>query len=396
LSLAGTAVITSKSAATPLKRLVWLIGPSMFLDGLLFSVLAPLLPGYVSRLGLTMAQAGLLSGAMPLGMTICALPAGLVVVALGGRRALLVGVVAMAVASGGFAAGGGFATLLVARALQGVAGALIWSAGLSWAASTVAPERRGGVIGMLVGIGVVGSVAGPVAGGLAAAVSRQAVFGTIPIVCAALTLAILPTVQRPAASEAGGLGAMFSKSQGGVRTGLNMWFLLLAASAFGLIGVLAPLRLHHAGATAGAIALVFLLGGGAEALTNPVAGRITDRRRTRDMLAGGMVALGLVVGAFAVVDSAPALGLLVVCLSACMGLFGAPVNVNLHRLTGRAGVGEAHAFGLYNLGWAGGNLIGAAGGSALASLGGDAVPCIVVLVAALATSLLAGRADVAL
>lgn len=67
----------------------------------------------------------------------------------------------------------------------------------------------------------------------------------------------------------------------------------------------------------------------------------------------GVVALGTQIALFELATGVAALAALSVGLSAAMGLFsfGAPVNASLYSVLGSAGVGEAHTFRLYNLGF---------------------------------------------
>ena len=61
-----------------------------------------------------------------------------------------------------------------------------------------------------------------------------------------------------------------------LRTGL--WLTMLAGLAFGVIDVLAPLRMASLGVTALVIAGTFLAAAALEAALSPVAGRVADRR----------------------------------------------------------------------------------------------------------------------
>ena len=71
---------------------------------------------------------------------------------------------------------------------------------------------------------------------------------------------------------------------------------------FGILAVLGPLHLSHAGWGAAAIGGVWLVGAGLEALQAPIVGRISDRRGPLvpvrvALAAGALVSLGLATGA---------------------------------------------------------------------------------------------------
>ena len=68
------------------------------------------------------------------------------------------------------------------------------------------------------------------------------------------------------------------KAVGDRRVGTGLWLTALAGMAFGVLDVLAPLRLAGLGATALLIAGTFLGASAVEAVLSPLAGRQADRR----------------------------------------------------------------------------------------------------------------------
>src|ERR671916_50237 len=97
----------------------------IFFDVAFFAAIAPLLPEYVDALGLTEAEAGILSASYAAGTLLFSLPAGFVASRIGPRRTVIVGLLVLGCASVVF----GFAEQIVlldsARFIQGVAGAMI-------------------------------------------------------------------------------------------------------------------------------------------------------------------------------------------------------------------------------------------------------------------------------
>lgn len=394
----------SVAAPPSLRRLIGFVGAAMFVDAILFGALAPLLPTYRDDFGLTTAEAGVLSGAIGAGLLLAALPTAALANRIGGKRAVVAGLGLLALASAVFAVAEQVELMVVARFFQGVAGAMIWAGGLTWIAGAALPERRGAAIGTLVGIGIAGTVAGPLAGSLAVATSPDLVFGALPLIAVGLIALLLPLPDSRQARQGGGLQLLRGQPVARRAAGLNLWFLLLPSTAMGLISVLGPLRLDEAGAAAGLIGLVFLCAGGSEAGVNAVGGRLTDRVGTVPILRVGMIAIGVVIAIFGLVAGIGPIAIAIVAFSTAMGLFGAPINVSLYAVLGDAGVGEAHAFGIYNLGFSGGFLIGASGGGSLSDLAGDLAPCLLISAAALLSAQLvrmtvvspAGRTDTAI
>lgn len=95
----------------------------------------------------------------------------------GRRKVFVVGVTLFALASLACALAPGIAWLIAARALQGVAAALVVPASLAILGAAFDEERRGPMIGAWAGFGAVTAALGPVLGGwLVDAVSWRAVF----------------------------------------------------------------------------------------------------------------------------------------------------------------------------------------------------------------------------
>ena len=99
-----------------------------------------------------------------------------------------------------------------------------------------------------------------------------AVAGTVLMVVSFL-------VQAPHEARPQGLREAL-RAAGDRRISTGLWLTLLAGMAFGVLNVLAPLRLAALGATALVIAGTFLASAVIEGLLSPVAGRQADRRGT--------------------------------------------------------------------------------------------------------------------
>src|SRR4051795_4657510 len=82
-----------------MRRLLILASAMIFFDVAFFAAIAPLLPGYVDDLGLSKAQAGILSASYAAGTLIASLPAGFVASRFGPRRTVIVGLLLLGFAS---------------------------------------------------------------------------------------------------------------------------------------------------------------------------------------------------------------------------------------------------------------------------------------------------------
>jgi len=191
-------------------------------------------------------------------------------------------------------------------------------------------------------------------------------------------------VPRPHDPTPQGLREMWT-AMGDRQVDTGLWLTMLAGMAFGVLDVLAPLRLADLGATALLIAGTFLAAAAIEAALSPLAGRQADRR-------GAILPVRIsLVAAVALCLLAPTLEsvrLLVPVLIVGMPAFGtlfAPAMAMLSDGAHRLELDQGLAFGLGNLAWAGGQAIAAAGSGVLAQATSDLVPYSLLAVACLGT-----------
>ncbi|MGH3028428.1 MAG: MFS transporter, partial [Gaiellaceae bacterium] len=115
-----------------MRRLLVLACSITLVDTILYAALVPLLPHYADEFGLSKGQSGLLVGAYAAGALLGAIPGGISAARFGPRRAVLSGLLLMAVASTAFGFAGDATTLGVARLAQGFGSAFSWAGALAW------------------------------------------------------------------------------------------------------------------------------------------------------------------------------------------------------------------------------------------------------------------------
>src|SRR4051812_5039716 len=152
----------------------------IFLDVAFFAAIAPLLPGYVDDLGLSKAEAGVLSAAYAAGTLLGSLPAGFVASRMGPRKTVIYGLLLLGCASLVFGFAEQILLLDAARFIQGIAGALIWSGALTWLITVAPEEKRGSVIGTALGTAVVGAPLGGGRGADARSLGARPGCGALP------------------------------------------------------------------------------------------------------------------------------------------------------------------------------------------------------------------------
>jgi predicted MFS family arabinose efflux permease len=215
--------------------------------------------------------------------------------------------------------------------------------------------------------------------GTGPAFAGAAVAGTVLIVVAFL-------VPPPRAAEPQGLREAWPALQDR-RVTAGLWLTMLAGLGFGVLDVLAPLRLNQLGASAAVIAGTFLASAALESGLSPLAGRLSDRRGA---LLPIRIALTIAVAVSLLVPLLPSASSLVTLLIVGMPAYGAlfaPATALLSAGVSRLRINQGLGFGLGNLAWAAGQALAASASGALAQATSDLVPFVLLAAACLATLL---------
>jgi MFS family permease len=370
-----------------MRRLLLLVSTIVLVDAMLFGALAPLVPGYAEEFGLGKTGAGLLVGAFGAGALLGGIPGGLAAARFGPKRAVVLGLGLLAVASFAFALADGPWALGLARFVQGFSSTTTWAGALAWLTVATPRSRRGELLGTAFGAAVFGAIVGPVFGALAHEVGIRAMFSAVGLVAAGLAAwaASRPTVPaEPTMPGAARRALADPRFLGG------LWLNALPALLFGLLVVLVPLRLDAGGYGALAIGLVFFGAGLLETVVNPLVGRFSDRR---GRLLPVRVALGASIAvalAFAIARDPVPVMLLTAVAAVAFGGFYTPGMALVSDRAEAVGLSQGLGFGIMNSAWALGNMTGPSAGGALAEATSDALPYLLAALLCVLT-LLASR-----
>jgi MFS family permease len=288
---------------------------------------------------------------------------------------VLVGLSGMGLASLGFAFAGSFSTLFLARFLQGLGSAFTWAGSFAWLLAAAPRERRGQLIGSAMGAAVFGALFGPVIGAAAALVGRAEIFCGLAVLSLVLAVWTLRLGSAPPA-ETPSFPALWRALRNRHLAG-GLLLMSLPSLLFGVLAVLGPLHLSHAGWGAAAIGGVWLVGAGLEAIQAPIVGRISDRHGPLapvrvSLAAGVLVSLGLAAGGRPLFY-AP----LIVLAAIAYGVLFTPAFAMIADGAEITGLAQGMAFGLMSAAWATGAVAGPAAGGAIANATGDWIPFVI-------------------
>jgi predicted MFS family arabinose efflux permease len=285
---------------------LWLL---VFTSGSQVMLISPIFPRIREQLGVPEAALGSLVAIDAIMLGLMALVAGPISDRVGRRRILLAGTGLMAVALALHALAFNYFSLLVVRGLAGAAGGVLSGAAVAYVGDFFPYERRGWANGWVMTGMAFGHIIGIPAGTvLAATVGFRAPYLVFGAIMAATLLLVWRVVPQPDVSRASERLSV----RGAVRTYIELLrnpavFAAVATFALTFLGnslfvIYLPTWLEDViGATPGQVALLFLTGGVANALTGPRAGRFSDRVGRKRVIIAATIGLGLVVLAVPVV-----------------------------------------------------------------------------------------------
>jgi MFS transporter, DHA1 family, multidrug resistance protein len=369
----------------PQPRVVYWV---VFLDALLMFAIVPLLPGYVHDLHLSKTQAGLVVGIYSGAVLVGSVPVGYLAAHVGARRLTIFGVALLAVATFGCAFADGFWALLAARTGQGLSSAVSWTAGMAWLSEASEPGGRGRVLGTAMSFATVGTLVGPIVGGLLGGeYGLRTPFVLLGCVTLVLTVLVARAPAGVAAPPPVGVRALVRAVRGSRAVVAALVMMVLVATVSGTLDTLVPLRLGLDGYSAPAITVVLTAAGVLASVSNYGVGRIFDRFGGIPIALASIVGMAAFVAALAAAPTGLVLAVLFVAATpAITGQYAVAFPLCAEGADA-AGLAHANVFGLLNLAWGAGFLVGPAAGAALAQATSDSVTYLVLVAVSLAVAL---------
>ena len=266
-------------------------------------IISPILPRIGEELGIRDAALGTLVTAYSLMVGIFAILAGPVSDKIGRRRILLVGTLVMTVALVLHNFVAGYVSFLAVRVFAGMAGGILSGAAVSYIGDYFPYNRRGWATGWVMSGSAFGQIIGiPLGIVMAGRWGFRAPFNLFAVTMAVTVLFLFLRVPQPDVArtkERLSVGKAASDYLAMLRRPEVAW----AAVAFfmmflgvGFYVVYLPTWLERdVGATAGQIATMFLVGGIANVVTGPQAGKLSDRIGRKAIILTACVGLSVVM-----------------------------------------------------------------------------------------------------
>jgi predicted MFS family arabinose efflux permease len=263
------------------RRLLFLLGATQFVNVLDFMMVMPLGPDFSAGLDIPMSHLGLIAGAYTGAASIAGLAGAFFLDRFDRRRALVVALTGLAIATFAGAFAQGLGTMILARVLAGACGGPATALTYSIIADAVAPERRGRALGAVMSAFTIASAIGVPAG------LRLALVGgwRAPFVAVGLLIAVvggfaarsLPPMRdhldRPEARRVD-LGFLL---RGLPRFALGLSFTVFLGM-FLVVPSISPYIQFNLGFPRAHIDLLYMAGGVVTFFTMRISGRLVDLR----------------------------------------------------------------------------------------------------------------------
>lgn len=344
-----------KSSTTAL----WVVAVAFFTDTLLYYLLVPLLPHYAKTYGLGPVAVGALVWTYALALLLGTFPIARWADRHGRRGAMLWGLVGLGLSTLLFTFANTFPLLILARMLQGFAATATWTAGMALVADHFPAEHRGKAMGTVFAFSNLGVLLGPPISGY-----MIEHFGPRSPFFLAAGLALLDALVRllflkekeQALSQPMSYSSLLKDPvvrvfAGAMALGSGIWALLESTLPihFDAVFKLSPTKMG----------LGFALAALAHLLSSPLMGAIADRHGHARILKIGLLAALPLMPMTVLFPSLWVAWVALIGLGLTESLIMSPISPALaNRVESKGSQSFASVFGLLNLAYALGMMIG--------------------------------------
>ncbi|HJW33138.1 MAG TPA: MFS transporter [Holophagaceae bacterium] len=328
-------------------------------DMLLYYLLVPLLPRYARELHLSQMQVSVLFGSYAVALLAATFPVARFTDRHGRRAPMLWGLTGLAATTLIFAFAKAYWLLLLARTLQGVAGAFTWLPGMALLADHYPSEQRGKAMATAFAAANLGVLLGPALSGfLDHAVGPFAPFAVgigLVVLDAAGRAFLLPDVEA-VREEAIPLGTLLRNPVVRLFAGA----MVLGSALWALLESTLPLDMDaRLKAGAPAIGLCFSGVALAHTATSPFMGALSDRIGRVKVLRIGLPLVAVLLPLPAILPSIWTVGLAMGALGVCASFIMSPCSPAIaDQIDGMGSKAFASGFAVLNISYSAGMIVG--------------------------------------
>ncbi|HEX9010292.1 MAG TPA: MFS transporter [Holophagaceae bacterium] len=335
-------------------------------DTLLYYLLVPLLPAYARDLHLNQMEVGVLFGSYAVALLLATFPVAVLTDRYGRRRPMLWGLAGLGATTLVFAFSRQFGLLVLARALQGVAGAATWLPGMALLADHFPAGERGRAMGTAFAAANLGVLAGPPLSGFLA----QHAGPSAPFLLGAALVALDAAGRAfllPEVAAGPGPRLPFRQLLANPVVRLFAGAMALGSGLWALLESMLPLDMdHRLSLSATGIGLCFAAAALSHTFTSPLMGRLSDRVGRGPVLRAGLVLAMVLLPLPALLPRPWMVVAVMMALGATASFIMSPCSPAVADQVERLGSQSfASAFSILNLAYAVGMMVGPLAGGAL-------------------------------
>jgi MFS family permease len=329
-----------------LPREVWIFSWANVMVALGYGIVAPAMPTFARTFHVSVEAVTFLVTVLSLSRLCFAPVSGVLVQRLGERRIYIGGLVIVGFATAACAFSQAYWQLLLFRILSGIGSTMFFVAALGLMIRISPPDARGRVAGMFTTSFMIGAVAGPAVGGVAAGWGLTAPFIVYGVAMLGVAVAMFVSLRHSALLAP----SVRTRTEVTMREALRFRAYRSALlsnfatgwSALGLRVALVPVFvadvMHRSVSVTGAVLAAFAAG---NALAVIPSGYLSDRMGRRTLLIVGLTASGVATLGLGAVSSLPAFLVVAGVVGVTAGIYMSPMQASVADILGseaRAGL----------------------------------------------------------
>ncbi|MGM7683866.1 MFS transporter [Cytobacillus sp. Hm23] len=342
------------------KTVLFIVSIAIFTDMLMYGLVVPFLPIYATDLGASQSFVGILFASYAIALFIATPFSGALADRIGRKKMITIGLLGLGVTTIVFAMSTTLWLLVVARALQGVAASIPWSAGLAFVADVFPSEERGKAMGIAISGQSAGVLFGPLFGGWLFELGGYKlpffVAGGISLLTALLSLFCLRSITETKSERFVSSFGILRQRQILIIAGIAA----IGAAVFASIEPTLPLRItNNLQASPGMIGLLFVIPPLFYGIIAPIIGIVSTKIGHVKSVMLGIVLVAIVLPLNALPQSIGSQAFTLALLGVSLGIVLTPALPKLADISEQAGVtSQGIIFAVFNTAYSFGMIVG--------------------------------------